>query len=192
MAQSHEYYAQRIVRTCRGPSNRRPSRTRHATTLPSLGARSSSAHAGSLHLHNAMALEPRTAQVTRQCAVRVRAQQRGQAHRRSVRWNVRCPKCRGAAHLIHTCESRAGESGMSVARGRRTPSSGGCTYLRGIKVVRWPRIQPPDVALQQTGRHASGGASVRRRRRVVTHHRGGRCARCLACINCCLCVDMNM
>ena len=68
---------------------------------------------------------------------------------------------------------------VSVVRGRRPPSSGGCTYLRGIKVVRWPRIQPPEVALQQAGRHASGGASVRRRRSVVTHHRGGRCARCL-------------
>ena len=39
MAQSHEYYAQRIVRTCREPQNRCASRTRLAATLPSLGPR---------------------------------------------------------------------------------------------------------------------------------------------------------
>ena len=132
----------------------------------------SSAHTDSLlSTHRLGRLEPRTAQGTRQSAVRVRAQQRGQAHRRRVRWNLRCPKCRAAAHIIQTCESRAGVSGMSVARGRRPPSSGGCTCLRGIKVVRWPRIQRSEVALQPTGGHASGGTSVRRRSRVA-HHRG--------------------
>ena len=38
--------------------------------------------------------------------------------------------------------------------------------------VRWPRNQPLEVALQKAGGHASGMASVRRRRRVVAHRRG--------------------
>ena len=148
----------------------------------------SSAHTDSLHsTHRLGRLEPRTAQGTRQSAVRVRAQQRGQAHRRHVRWNLRCPKCCAAAHLIQTCESRAGVSGMSVARGRRPPSSGGCTYLRGIKVVRWPRIQRSEVALQPTGGHASGGASVRRRSRVAHHLAATPLKmRLVTCNNCCV------
>ena len=55
--------------------------------------------------------------------------------------------------------------------------------------VRWPRNQPLEVALQKAGGHASGMASVRRRRRVVAHRRGDLKMRdVLACINCCFCV----
>ena len=53
--------------------------------------------------------------------------------------------------------------------------------------VRWPRNQPLEVALQKAGGHASGMASVRRRRRVVAHRRGD-LRDVLACINCCFCV----
>ena len=186
MARSHEYYAQRIVRTCRGPSNRRPSRTRSATTLPSLGARSSLALACSLtHPHHPRpsALELRTAHRRHgiaRCACALGSMCRRTGAVCAGTCGARC----ATPPPIQSTPARAWQGGrrvrdVSVVRGRRPPSSGGCTYLRGIKVVRWPRIQPPDVALQQTGRHASGGASVRRRRRVVTHHRGGRCARCL-------------
>ena len=82
-----------------------------------------------------MALKPRTAQVTRQCAVRVRAQQRAQAHRRRMRWNMRRAKRRAASHPIFTCEGGVGVSELSIARGRCPRSSGGRTNLRGIKLM---------------------------------------------------------
>ena len=194
MAQSHEYYAQRIVRTCRGPSNRRPSRTRSATTLPSLGARSSLALACSLtHPHHPRpsALELRT------------------AHRRHGIARCACAlgsMCRRTgAVCAGTCGARcATPPPIQSTPARAWQASPGCeccarqapSFERRLHVparhqtVRWPRNQPLEVALQKAGRHASVGASVRRWRRVVAHRRGD--ARCLACINCCLCVDMNM
>ena len=62
---------------------------------------------------------------------------------------------------------------VSVVRGRRPPSSGGRLHVPARhQPVRWPRNQPLEVALQKAGGHASGMASVRRRRRVVAHRRG--------------------
>ena len=134
----------------------------------------SSAHTDSLHsTHRLGRLEPRTAQGTRQSAVRVRAQ--------SAAW-AGAPATRALELAVPEVPRRRPsnpnlrEQGRRVrdeCRARQAPS-----FERRLHVparhqpVRWPRNQPLEVALQKAGGHASGMASVRRRRRVVAHRRG--------------------